>query len=338
MAHSPSTSNRARGFLTRVSLYFASVQESPAILSYAPLPKLDPEGAPVYLTGETSVKWMHFPAALFLLIALAALMYEIGTIPRRRVRSDAASAAHANEVITLQRTIIATFGSLSLATFAWSFCRRRPADIQPDFLAQIFPPQNILKIRDAHIVLGARQARRYLKLIVLIQNRREGAGRFKLSVAPSLFLRDVRCPPLECAVPPSGVLAASCAVPLANLQRRITFSVSFRITQCRSLGRLVRFAPHRVSGNWLPYRGWRGNLSLQLVPVAPPVDPTALAAAQWTIQTLWTPQTPTPLDAIASRVTETTMSGHSFSSPAHTDQPAVPRSAPGPSPLSEDMP
>ena len=281
-----------------------SVTDSPAILSYAPPATLDPEGAPVYIAGEKSINWMHLPAGFLLLIALMALMF-FTLVPRpRAVARGATQPVQMDPERLVMRNVMIVTGTLSLALFVYAVRRPQRSDIQPDILQQIFPPQHILKIHDAHAVLGARQSRDRLKLFVVIQNRREGPGKFRLNVA-SRCLRDGRWPALECSIPGGGVVIALCAAPLKDLKRRVKLPIYFRVRRSRSTGPVVRFAAHRVAGDNLVFRAWGGKVALQLVPLDSH-DRTEHEAAHWSIETLWTPNAPAAVDEIAQRVSSAT--------------------------------
>ena len=272
------------------------MSQSAPTLNYAPPRGVDPEGPMAYVAGETSVRWRHFPAGALLLFALVALMLVTIAQPRHIPRRGFDVQPSRWPAYTTM-IVCATLSGLM---FWWEYRRPRPTDRQPDILTQLFPPKHVLKIGTVHAVMAARQSHHSLKLMVVVQNRRDGPGRFTLRVSGRRL--GARFPVLDCDVPGSGVVLATALVPVrppASAKKR---RLHLRVTRAKSAGRTVRFADHKTIGVFLPWLGWDTWLGLQLAPTerANEVE----QASEWSTDTIWSVDAPIDAASIAPRIAE----------------------------------
>jgi hypothetical protein len=120
-------------------------------------------------------------------------------------------------------------------------------DIEPDFLARLVDPKQLLHLGDAHLWLACSQIGDHLLLKGLIQNTKNGSGECRLNLTVKRGAHVVGVPEIELSINlnSSEIVALIAPIPLRSCQRNEL--VKFLIGgKCRISGDRIRYARHRA--------------------------------------------------------------------------------------------
>jgi len=193
--------------------------------------------------------------------------------------------------------------------------RSRANDIEPDILALMVGPENVMHLGDAHLYVSATQVPEGLSLLLLIQNVRAGEGKFRLSFGSDgnrdLLATDV--PTAAVKLGPAAVAIGMCVVPLAS-ESGGSFAMALS-GKCKMKGSLVRFVRRtavtkKVNPALTGLALGAGHLIIgggtflrhRLAPAPLPATPLSEDQVEWNFGLIWEPGDPATPDAVQARL------------------------------------
>jgi hypothetical protein len=190
--------------------------------------------------------------------------------------------------------------------------RRRRHDLQPDILAALFPPEQLLQLDQVHLAFFSAQLAGRLRVVLIAQNIRDVAGLLKVQLAPAARCHPLaaRIPSLAFELPPAAVVMARLDRPLRGLAAPRPLRLAIKGSAGFRGGRAVRFARRRPVrsllrlgrspslSQWVRRGGRIVKIALESFPESHLLDPLNCPPA-WTLCTLWIPADPAPLATIS---------------------------------------
>jgi hypothetical protein len=262
--------------------------------------------------GEKSLTWQQVVAVLCALAILCGALLALIPDSTRPVREIGWAA-------------IAIFSALLVLLLIWHWRSVHRPDKLPDILGQLFQPGQLLQVGRAHFFIGAKQRAGFThRVMVVVQNLRDGNGKFSLALRPGqlgLFrhpqVLSKPLPPVECELPPGGLVLLQLDIPLEPIDKPT--ELNLRITPAASArGQDVRFA--RRAAVQQPTSIWVGllaalaghshfsdgtylTLNCQPAERLPLTHPgSAPSELQWTATTIWTPQDPPSVEQVTATI------------------------------------
>jgi hypothetical protein len=211
-----------------------------------------------------------------------------------------------------------------LSRFVPSSLRRSTSSPQPDLLAELFPPSQLLQLDQVHLRCMADVVAGRLRLLALAQNTRDTAGRLNLRLAVTAGREALagRLPPLRIEIGPAAILMARLDIPLRATPRPLELRLLIKGSAVIRGGRAVRpqrrMPVHRrVRPPFVPQwtlwprrpslRQWflrrRPMLCIALAPLAPAdaLNPLHHPIA-WQVGEFWIPGEPVAIDELKRQV------------------------------------
>lgn len=133
-------------------------------------------------------------------------------------------------------------------------------ELHPDLLSLLMPGKEYFQAGDAQYGFEVLQSRSLLRLKLLVQNTRDGAGEFRVD------FKDIICPSLSCEFPRSIILELApaeiraCRFDLPMRPDNIKTFFARLLVTCKTSGRRVRFKRYRVLCR--PMNKWVVRLSM----------------------------------------------------------------------------
>ncbi len=209
---------------------------------------------------------------------------------------------------------------LAIFLFAWNYRATHRPDEHPDILSQLVAPEQILQAGASHFAVLPRQEGACLRVSVMIQNTRAGAGRFHLTLKRKGSVFTSATPPLPGAlwvdVGGASVVFADALVRLPPMHAASNLAF-FLEPSFRAKGRQIRFARragverrvHPVMTASLLFTGTllTGGGITCTVPLTAVSDADAADSTDWynwRAAEVWSPDDPVDVDIVAARLAD----------------------------------
>lgn len=203
------------------------------------------------------------------------------------------------------------------ALIGWHVARSRLADVYPDLLSAIVPPQSIFQIGQCHFHLFAEPlADGNAQLTLLVQNLLGGEGNFELRLHSNA--NDVSVPGVGFAVPPAALVR--CQIVVVPVRSDHAWTARLQVdAKFRGKGKAIRFGRRRavskpVSPGVTALALLGGHLhtgggTFLNVPIPPrdPLEPAGASSedsedAQWEFDVIWSLADWPNVDVVAPRL------------------------------------